>query len=99
MNGSDIRIRDSFGCAQFEQSRLSRAYDTLARLPLVVWFTLCGVASTRGMITEVRAASVFGMTETLKLLAGLAGLGFILLVIGALCLRLPPLMRTAGLRP
>ena len=79
MNSSNIRIRNGFGSAQFEPFRSSRGYDMLARLPLVLWFALCGVEAARRMITDVSAAPMSGMTETLKLLAGLAGLGFILL--------------------
>jgi protein-S-isoprenylcysteine O-methyltransferase Ste14 len=99
MHGSTIRMRYGFGSTLLEQFSSSRAYDMLARLPLVLWFALCGVGTARGMITDVNAAPMFGMAETLKLLAGLAGLGFILLVVGALCLRLPPLTQAAGLRP
>jgi protein-S-isoprenylcysteine O-methyltransferase Ste14 len=92
-------IKSGFGSTRFEQFRSSRAYDMLARLPLVLWLALCGVGAASRMITDVNAASVFSVAEALKLLAGLAGLGFILLMVGALCLRLPPVTRAAGLRP
>jgi protein-S-isoprenylcysteine O-methyltransferase Ste14 len=41
----------------------------------------------------------FGVAEVLKALAGIAGLGFILLLAGALCLRIRPTARAAGLLP
>jgi protein-S-isoprenylcysteine O-methyltransferase Ste14 len=99
MHNSYIITTSGFGGTQFERFSSSRAYDMLARLPLVLWFALCGVGAARGMITDFNASPMFGMAETLKLLAGLAGLGFILLVAGALCLRLRPVARAAGLRP
>lgn len=99
MSGFCSGIKRDFGDTRFEQFRSSRAYDMLARLPLVLWLALCGVGSARRIVTDVSAAPMFGMAETLKLLAGLAGLGFVLLLAGALCLRRRPLARAAGLRP
>ena len=99
MNGFGPAIRNGLGSGPFQPFRSSHAYDMLARLPLVLYFALCGVGAARRIVTDISTVPAFGLTETLKLLAGLAGFGFILLMAGALCLRLPPLTRAAGFRP
>jgi protein-S-isoprenylcysteine O-methyltransferase Ste14 len=92
-------MRRGFTSSRVERFRSTFAYDLLARIPLITWFAVCGVATLRNIINDFAAAPTFNTAETLKLLAGIAGLGFILLVTGALCLRMRPTARAAGLRP
>lgn len=84
--------------------RDSNLYDVLARLPLVAWFALTGVAMGRHLISDFAAvgegvAGGFGVDAALNAVAHAAGLAFVLFVIGALSLRRRPLARTVGLLP
>jgi protein-S-isoprenylcysteine O-methyltransferase Ste14 len=68
-------------------------------MPLVLWFALCGGVTIGRLIVEFKGAPAFGFAEALKALAGIGALSFILLMAGALCLRIRPIARAAGLLP
>jgi protein-S-isoprenylcysteine O-methyltransferase Ste14 len=79
--------------------RSTLAYDILARVPLVLWFAICAGVIISRLIVEFTSAPVFGFAEALKALAGISAFSFILLMAGALCLRIRPIARAAGLFP
>jgi protein-S-isoprenylcysteine O-methyltransferase Ste14 len=51
------------------------------------------------LLADLDAAQGFGITVVLQVLSRMAALGFVLCLIGALCLRLRPVARAAGLLP
>ncbi|MDI3306239.1 MAG: methyltransferase [Acetobacteraceae bacterium] len=75
------------------------AYDALARLPLILWFAFSGSAAARNLFSGIAAAPEFTAAVALEAAARLAGLGFVLLLIVALSLRLRPVARAQGLLP
>ncbi len=89
----------NFAGQQIARFRSTLAYEILTRMPLVVWLALCAGATMRRLLADFSAAPALGFAETVKLLAGIGGFGFILLMAGALCLRLRPTARASGLRP
>lgn len=84
---------------RLEGFRSTPAYDVLARLPLVLWFALCGGSMLRHLLTDIDGASEVSRALVLEVLARLAALGFIVAVILALVKRLPPVARQTGLLP
>src|SRR4051794_1876158 len=92
-----IRCHRSFGADRFARFRSSAVYDMLARATLIAWFLLCGFAASTQLLHRLEAAKLFGFAETLEAAAGVAGLFFILLVSGALFIRLRPIARASGL--
>jgi protein-S-isoprenylcysteine O-methyltransferase Ste14 len=79
--------------------RNTLAYDVLARLPLALWFALCGGTMLRHLGADLDAAPDVTVALVLQVLARVAALGFITAVILALALRLPPVARAAGMLP
>lgn len=82
-----------------ERFRNSLAYDALTRLPLVIWFALCGSAMGQRLYLDAVAAPVVDAKLVLDLIARASGIAFVLLVILALSIRRPAIARTAGIVP
>lgn len=79
--------------------RNTAAYDRFARIPLILWFLFCGLAMARHLSMDIETAHGFGMEIVLKMLARVAGLGFVVLFAVVLSVRLRPVARSAGLLP
>jgi protein-S-isoprenylcysteine O-methyltransferase Ste14 len=99
MNGSVIGIKPDVADTRIERFRSTLAYDMIVRMPLILWFAICAVTTIHRLATEFTGAPAFGFAEALRALAGINGLAFILLMAGALCLRIRPTARAAGLLP
>src|SRR4051794_29743618 len=79
--------------------RNSLAYDALARLPLVLWFALCGWTMGRKLLVDLAAAPLADATLVLDTLARASGIAFVLLIIMFLSVRQPAIARAPGLIP
>ena len=99
MSTSIVVTKLKFADKQIERFRATLAYDILTRIPLVLWLAMCAGVTMRRLMAECSAAPALDFAETVKLLAGIGGFGFILVMAGALCLRLRPIARASGLRP
>ena len=97
MSDNLIGLERRLGGATGFQNTL--AYDLLARMPLVLWFALCGGAMLRHLSADLGSASDVTFALVMEVLARVAALGFIAAVILALALRLPPVARAAGVLP
>lgn len=99
MSTSIVVTKLKFADKQIERFRSTLAYDILTRIPLVLWLAICASVTMRRLMAECSAAPALDFAETVKLLAGIGGFGFILVMAGALCLRLRPTVRASGLLP
>jgi hypothetical protein len=75
------------------------AYDVLARLPLVIWFMLCGRAMWTKLGAYWAASPAMDTAFVLNALAQVSALAFVLMVILALALRRRAIARMPGLLP
>lgn len=94
-HGSDV----AGAAAKLARFRESFVYDAFARIPLVLWLTVCATGMLLHLRADASTTQEFGIAFVLEILARLAGLGFVVCLCGALVLRVRPLARAAGLLP
>lgn len=83
----------------FARFRNTLAYDALTRLPLVLWFAICGSVMGQRLYDDAVAASVVDVKFVLDMAARASGIAFVLFVILALSIRRPAIARSAGIVP
>lgn len=76
--------------------RNSLAYDALARLPLVMWFAICGWSMGRRLLADLAAAPPVDAAFVLDMLARAGATAFVLLIVLVLCVRRPAIARASG---
>jgi protein-S-isoprenylcysteine O-methyltransferase Ste14 len=86
------------GCAPVN-FRSGLVYDAVTRLPLVVWFALCGWTMGQRLLADLVVVPSVDATVVLDTLARASAIAFVLLVIMVLCVRRPPVARAPGLIP
>jgi protein-S-isoprenylcysteine O-methyltransferase Ste14 len=85
--------------ATLQQFRQTIAYDVLTRIPLIVWFGICGMAMLQNLGRDIGEAQGASLGLVLSVLARTAGLSFVAFVMVALLFRMPPVARSHGVLP
>ena len=83
----------------FERFRGSLLYDAATRLPLVVWFALCGLTMGERLLSDIAAAPAIDFALALDIVARSSAILFVSLVILVLTFRRPAVARAPGLLP